>query len=263
MNDSPREKGQAESNEDPEKEGDAIAFDCVSKGFKGKDTLVDVSFRVPPGKALCIFGRSGTGKSVTLKLLIGLLKADKGRVFIQGEDIGAFDQNGLSRVRRKMGFLFQSAALFDSFSLYNNLALPLHRLDKSKSQEVIDKTIDEVLDSVGLKNEKDKMPVDLSGGMRKRAGLARALMLKPEILLVDEPSSGLDRITASEIDELLLKVKTEQHATFVIVTHDIQGARRVGDLFAVLDGGHLVGFGTAEELEKSDNDLVRRFISEK
>jgi phospholipid/cholesterol/gamma-HCH transport system ATP-binding protein len=239
-----------------------IVFAQVSKAFGHNTPLRDVSFTVPRGKALCILGRSGTGKSVTLKLMIGLLKADRGKVLIDGEDIGTLDEDGLSRVRRKMGFLFQSAALFDSFSLGDNLALPLHRLDKTKSKDEIKTIVDQALDEVGLKKDKDKLPVELSGGMRKRAGLARALVLKPEILLADEPSSGLDRITSSEIDELLMKVKTERHTTVVVVTHDIRGARRLGDHFAILDQGDLVGFGTASELEKSENKLVREFISE-
>lgn len=241
---------------------DAVTFDSVSKKFGNNEVLRNVSFCVPKGKALCILGRSGTGKSVTLKLMIGLLKADDGKVLTNGEDIGTLDPEGLSRVRRKMGYLFQSAALFDSFSLHDNLALPLHRLDKTKSQDEIEAAVDDALDQVGLKKDKDKMPVELSGGMRKRAGLARALVLKPEILLVDEPSSGLDRITSAEIDDLLLTVKNEQHATLVIVTHDIRGARKIGDQFAILDKGDLIGLGTAEELEKSDNELVRQFISE-
>ncbi len=241
---------------------DAVTFDSVSKKFGDNEVLRKVSFCVPKGKALCILGRSGTGKSVSLKLMIGLLKADDGKVLTSGENIGTLDPNGLSRVRRKMGYLFQSAALFDSFSLHDNLALPLHRLDKSKSPDEIEAAVEDALDQVGLKKDKDKMPVALSGGMRKRAGLARALVLKPEILLVDEPSSGLDRITSAEIDDLLLKVKNEQHTTLVIVTHDIHGARKIGDQFAILDKGDLIGLGTAEELEKSDNALVRQFISE-
>ena len=239
-----------------------IVFEQVSKAFGHNTPLRDVSFTVPKGEALCILGRSGTGKSVTLKLMIGLLKADRGKVLIDGEDIGTLDEDGLSRVRRKMGFLFQSAALFDSFSLGDNLALPLHRLDKTKSKDEIKTIVDQALDEVGLKKDKDKLPVELSGGMRKRAGLARALVLKPEILLADEPSSGLDRITSSEIDELLMKVKTERHTTVVVVTHDIRGARRIGDHFAILNQGDLVGYGTASELEKSENKLVRQFITE-
>ena len=249
-------------SDDNKPECDAVTFDSVSKKFGDNEVLRKVSFCVPKGKALCILGRSGTGKSVSLKLMIGLLKADDGKVLTSGEDIGTLDPNGLSRVRRKMGYLFQSAALFDSFSLHDNLALPLHRLDKSKSPDEIEAAVEDALDQVGLKKDKDKMPVALSGGMRKRAGLARALVLKPEILLVDEPSSGLDRITSAEIDDLLLKVKNEQHTTLVIVTHDIHGARKIGDQFAILDKGDLIGLGTAEELEKSDNELVRQFISE-
>jgi phospholipid/cholesterol/gamma-HCH transport system ATP-binding protein len=161
-----------------------------------------------------------------------------------------------------MGFLFQSAALFDSFTLGDNLALPLRRLDKSKSPAEIKRAVDEALERVGLNLDKAKMPAALSGGMRKRAGLARALVLHPRLLLVDEPSSGLDRITASEIDDLLLKVKKEYRATLVIVTHDVRGARRVADHIAVLDQGCLIGFGTATDLEKSDNEIVRRLVTE-
>ena len=239
----------------------AVSFDGVFKNFGEKSVLRNVSFQVKPGEALCVLGKSGTGKSVTLKLLIGLLKPDRGRICIDGEDIVPFGEDGLSRVRRKIGFMFQSAALFDSFSLYDNLALPLQRLTtKSKSQ--IAAEIDTVLCSVGLQADKRKMPVELSGGMRKRAGLARALVLRPEILLVDEPSSGLDRITAGEIDNLLLEIKRSQQTTMVIVTHDVRGARRVGDRCLVLDQGNLLALGTAAELESNSNETVRELISE-
>ena len=167
----------------------------------------------------------------------------------------------LSKVRRKMGFLFQDAALFDSLTLYENLALPLQRLT-NKTLEEIDATVDKVLGQVGLGNDKKKMPGALSGGMRKRAGLARALVLEPKILLADEPSSGLDRITASEIDELLIQQKTEHQTTVIVVTHDVHGARRVGDRFAVFDKGDLVAFGTAAEVEQSENETARKLISE-
>jgi phospholipid/cholesterol/gamma-HCH transport system ATP-binding protein len=240
----------------------AVEFEHVFKAFGNRKVLDDVSFKVNAGEALCILGRSGTGKSVTLKLMIGLLKPDSGRVCIDSGDIAHSSEEALSRVRRHIGFLFQSAALFDSFTLGDNLALPLRRLDKSKSPTEIMRAVDEALERVGLDLDKAKMPSELSGGMRKRAGLARALVLHPTLLLVDEPSSGLDRITAAEIDDLLLKVKEEYRATLVIVTHDVRGARRVADRIAVLDQGFLIGFGTAIDLEKSDHDIVRRLVSE-
>jgi phospholipid/cholesterol/gamma-HCH transport system ATP-binding protein len=240
----------------------AVEFKHVFKAFGDRKVLDDVSFKVHAGEALCILGRSGAGKSVTLRLMIGLLKPDSGRVCIDSEDIAHSSEEDLSRVRRHMGFLFQSAALFDSFTLGDNLALPLRRLDKSKSPAEVERAVDEALERVGLNLDKAKMPAALSGGMRKRAGLARALVLHPRLLLVDEPGSGLDRITASEIDELLLKVKQEYGATLVIVTHDVRGARRVADHIAVLDQGCLIGFGTATDLEKSDNEIVRRLVTE-
>jgi phospholipid/cholesterol/gamma-HCH transport system ATP-binding protein len=240
----------------------AVAFDHVSKSFGVKQVLRDVSFDVPTGQALCILGRSGTGKSVTLKLIISLLKPDQGKIWIEQDEITRLKEDELSRVRRKMGFLFQDAALFDSLTLYENLALPLLRLTK-KTQQEIDSVIDRVLGQVGLFSDKRKMPSELSGGMRKRAGLARALVLEPKILLADEPSSGLDRITASEIDELLLKQKTEHQTTLIVVTHDVHGARRVGDLFAVFDKGDLIAYGTSAEVERSEHETARKLISER
>jgi phospholipid/cholesterol/gamma-HCH transport system ATP-binding protein len=239
----------------------AVALDHVSKSFGNRQVLHDLSMSVTPGQALCILGRSGTGKSVTLKLMIALLRPDAGQIQIAGENIAGLEGEQLSRVRRKMGFLFQSAALFDSLTLQDNLALPLRRLtNKSKSE--IEEAVDRVLGQVGLASDKNKMPVELSGGMQKRAGLARALVLEPELLLVDEPSSGLDRITSSEIDDLLLEQKTREKTTMVIVTHDARGARRVGDRFAVLDEGHLLAFGTIEELDQHENTTVRKLIAE-
>ena len=243
-------------------EGPAVELRKVSKRFGERNVLSDVSFQVESGEALCILGRSGVGKSVTLKLIIGLLRPDAGDVFIESESIARFNEEELTRVRRKMGFLFQSAALFDSFSLSNNLALPLQRLEKNKSADEIKQRVDEALKQVGLESDKEKMPGELSGGMRKRAGLARALVLRPSIMLVDEPSSGLDPITASEIDELLLGIKQKQHTTMVIVTHDVRGARRVADKVAVLEEGALVGFGSFADLEHNQNDTVRKLLSE-
>ena len=174
----------------------AVALDHVAKSFGDRWVLQDINLSVAPGEAICIVGRSGTGKSVTLKLIIALIKPDAGHIWINGEDITQLEGDELSRVRRKMGFLFQNAALFDFLTLYDNLALPLRRLTRKSDQE-IDEIIDRVLHQVGLGGDREKMPLELSGGMKKRAGLARALVLEPEILMVDEPSSGLDRITAS------------------------------------------------------------------
>jgi phospholipid/cholesterol/gamma-HCH transport system ATP-binding protein len=192
--------------------------------------------------------------------MIALLRPDAGQIRIAGDNIAELEDEQLSHVRRKMGFLFQSAALFDSLTLHDNLALPLRRLTK-KSKSEIEEAVDRVLGQVGLASDKNKMPVELSGGMKKRAGLARALVLEPELLLVDEPSSGLDRITSSEIDDLLLEQKTREKTTMVIVTHDARGARRVGDSFAVLDEGHLLAFGTIEELDQHENAIVRKLIA--
>jgi len=238
----------------------AVSFAGVCKSFGAKSVLHDVSFQVAAGEALCILGRSGTGKSVTLKLTIALLQPDAGKIWIDQDEITTLRKEELSRVRRKMGFLFQDAALFDSITLYENLALPLLRLT-TKSREDIDSSVDKVLRQVGLAADKKTMPSQLSGGMRKRAGLARALVLEPKILLADEPSSGLDRITASEIDELLLREKAERQTTVIVVTHDVHGARRVGDRFAVFDKGHLVAHGTAAEIENSENETARQLIT--
>ena len=241
--------------------GPAVVFDQVYKAFGAHQVLRDVSFSVPAGQVLCILGRSGTGKSVTLKLLIALLKPDRGTILVDGDDITRLKPSGLSKVRRKMGFLFQDAALFDSLTLYENLALPLARLT-TKSPAEIDFAVNDVLRQVELEGDQGKLPSDLSGGMRKRAGLARALVLEPKVLLADEPSSGLDRITASEIDELLLRQKRDKGVTILVVTHDVHGARRVGDRFAVLDKGDLIACGTAAEVENSGRDTARKLITE-
>ena len=239
----------------------AVVFDQVSKSFGAKHILSDVSFEVRAGEALCILGRSGTGKSVTLKLIISLLKPDKGKIWIEQDEITQLKESELSKVRRKMGFLFQDAALFDSLTLYENLALPLVRLTQ-KSREEIDVVVDRVLRQVGLNGDENKMPSELSGGMRKRAGLARALVLEPKILLADEPSSGLDRITAGEIDELMLEQKAQHQTTLIIVTHDVHGAKRVGDRIAVFDKGRLIAHGTAAEVGVSEHEVARKLISE-
>lgn len=237
----------------------AIRVESVTKAFHDNKVLDEVSFDVGTGDAFCLLGKSGTGKSVTLKLIIALMRPDGGRIQIDGEDVLGLDSQGLLAVRKKIGFLFQSAALFDSVTLAENLAFPLRR-HTNKAESEIQSIVKEKLAAVGLENDGEKMPADLSGGMRKRAGLARALVLDPPILLVDEPSSGLDRITAGEIHELLGGLKEEKKTSMVVVTHDPMGVRRFADRLAVLDKGKIVASGSAEELEQSDNELVRELV---
>jgi phospholipid/cholesterol/gamma-HCH transport system ATP-binding protein len=234
----------------------AVRFEHVSKTFDGNTVLDDVSLQVGAGEAFCLLGRSGTGKSVTLKLTIGLMKPDRGKILIQGNDIRMLDSAKLADTRKRVGFLFQNAALFDSISVSENVAFPLRRHTR-KSNEEIQATVREKLEEVELGKEGNKMPAQLSGGMKKRAGLARALALDPAILLVHEPSSGLDRITAREIYQLLQDLKKKRNVTLVVVTHDVTGSRQFADRYAVLAQGKIAGCGTAEELAHSDNTLVR------
>jgi phospholipid/cholesterol/gamma-HCH transport system ATP-binding protein len=239
----------------------AVEFRRVMKSFGPKCVLNDVSFELGQGQALCLLGRSGTGKSVTLKLIMALMRPDSGEVWVDQDNVVGLGEHKLSLVRKKLGYLFQDAALFDSLTLYENLALPLSRLTR-KSKLEIDDVIRRVLTDVGLGADGAKYPSALSGGMKKRAGLARALVLEPKILLADEPSSGLDRITAAEIDELLIRCKTERGTAVIVVTHDVHGARRVADKIAVLDKGNLVAFGSVDEVSQSENDVARRLITE-
>jgi phospholipid/cholesterol/gamma-HCH transport system ATP-binding protein len=235
-----------------------IRFDKVTKSFDRR-VLDEVSFEVPRGEACCIMGRSGSGKSVTLKLLLGLLKPDEGKIYVNDVEIEALDSARLVEVRKTMGFLFQYSALFDSLSVAENVAFPLRRHTRMSETEIAD-SVRERLADVGLEGEQDKMPLDLSGGMRKRVGLARALALKPSILLVDEPSSGLDPITTREIDKLLMDLKTTSRTTMVVVTHNVPSARRIGDQLVVLHEGHILARGTAEELDQSKDEVVQQFM---
>ena len=236
----------------------AVRFDHVSKAFGPQTILDDISFDVPAATAFCLLGRSGTGKSVTLRHIVGLVRPDRGRVFIGDEDITALRRRELARVRKAMGFLFQNAALFDSLSVGENVAFPMRRHTDWSDDTIRDRARQKLAD-VGLDTAYDKMPADLSGGMKKRAGLARAMALDPAILLVDEPSAGLDPITAGEIDELLVKTKAAG-PTLVVVTHNIPSARVIGDTFAVLDAGRILASGTIEALDASDEPLVQAFM---
>jgi phospholipid/cholesterol/gamma-HCH transport system ATP-binding protein len=236
----------------------AIRFEQVSKTFGDKRVLDKVSFEIERGLSFCILGRSGTGKSVTLKLIDGLIKPNEGTISVEGQPITNLGSRELVPIRKKMGFLFQSGALFDSITVGENVAYPLRRHTK-KSENEIRQCAREKLGLVGLENDYDKMPDQLSGGMRKRAALARALALDPSILLVDEPSAGLDPITSREIDELLLGLKSRD-TTLVVVTHNIPSARKIGDELAVLHDGHIIARGRPEELEQSEDELVRELL---
>ncbi len=237
-----------------------VRLQDVTKKF-GRHVVLDrVSFDVPQATACCILGRSGTGKSVTLKHIIGLLKPDAGHVFVYDEDVPTLNSRELTRVRKRIGFLFQNAALFDSISVGENVAFPMRRHTKLSDGEIRDR-VRQKLESVGLGGEEDKMPADLSGGMRKRAGLARAMSLDPPLLLVDEPSAGLDPITSGEIDDLLLRLKQDQHTTLIVVTHNIPSARTIGDELLMLHDGRILARGTADELSASDNPFVRTFMT--
>jgi phospholipid/cholesterol/gamma-HCH transport system ATP-binding protein len=237
----------------------AIKLEGVSKSFGSRKVLENVSFSVSKGTTFVLLGRSGTGKSVTLKLICGLLKVDAGTVAVNGADITHMESGELGPTRERMGYLFQSSALFDSISVGENVAFPLRRHTRKSDGEIRDQ-VRSILEKLGLSKEYDSMPGDLSGGMKKRAGLARALAVEPSILLVDEPSAGLDPITANEIDELLIDIKTNRHTTIVVVTHNIPSARRIGDRFSLLDEGRLAVEGTLDELERSENAVAREFM---
>jgi phospholipid/cholesterol/gamma-HCH transport system ATP-binding protein len=236
----------------------AVRFDRVSKAFGTRRVLDDISFEIPRGQAFCLLGRSGTGKSVALRHIIGLVKADSGSVFVEERDITTLGGRQLADVRKHMGVVFQNAALFDSMSVGENVSFPMHRHTDWSDADIRDRAMAKLAD-VGLEEDFDKMPGDLSGGMKKRAGLARAMALDPSILLVDEPSAGLDPITSREIDELLVKTK-QSGTTLVVVTHNIPSARAIGDRFAVLDQGRMLASGTIEALDTSEEPLVQTFM---
>jgi phospholipid/cholesterol/gamma-HCH transport system ATP-binding protein len=236
----------------------AVRFDHVSKAFGALTVLDDLSFAVPSGQAFCLLGRSGTGKSVTLRHIVGLVQPDSGKVFVEERDIGGLARRELANVRKHIGFVFQNAALFDSMSVGDNVAFPMRRHTDWSATDIRERAMSKLAD-VGLEKAFDKMPGDLSGGMKKRAGLARAMALDPPILLVDEPSAGLDPITAGEIDGLLVKAK-QRGTTLVVVTHNIPSARVLGDEFAVLQDGRMLVSGTLAALDASDDPVFQAFM---
>jgi phospholipid/cholesterol/gamma-HCH transport system ATP-binding protein len=237
----------------------AVELRDVTKTFGERRVLDGVTLAIPAGHGFCVLGRSGTGKSVMLKHIIGLMKPDAGQVLVEGTDITALTSRALTPIRRRIGFLFQNAALFDSISVGENVAFPLRRHTELTGDEIRAKA-GELLSQVGLEGEYDKMPADLSGGMRKRAGLARAMALDPPILLADEPSAGLDPVTAAEIDALLVNLKQRSRTTLVVVTHNIPSARAIGDELLFLHEGRVLARGPAEVLDRSEHAMVREFM---
>ena len=236
-----------------------IQVKSLSKSFGAQQVLNGIDLEVAQGETLAVLGRSGTGKSVLLKLLVGLQQPDSGSVRICGQEIVGLLPEQLRDRRKKVGFLFQSAALFDSLSVEQNVAFPLQRrTDISVTQQR--ERVRELLASVGLDKDFDKLPSDLSGGMKKRVGLARALASSPEILLFDEPTAGLDPITAGEIGALILKLQKERNMASIIVTHDIHGARTVSDRMALLRDGKIVVEGSYAKLQSSQDPFVIQFL---
>jgi phospholipid/cholesterol/gamma-HCH transport system ATP-binding protein len=238
-----------------------VAIARLRKSFGQQKVLNGIDLTVTGGEILAVLGRSGTGKSVLLKLLIGLQKPDDGSVLILGQEITHFEMDQLNEVRKKMGFLFQDAALYDSLTIEENVAFPLRRHAQLAGTELRDR-VKELLASVELDRDLDKMPSEISGGMRKRVGLARAIALNPEILLLDEPTAGLDPITATEIGTLISKLKTDRKITAIVVTHDIHSARSMADRLVMLEQGNILIDGTFDELRKSRDQFVTQFLKD-
>jgi phospholipid/cholesterol/gamma-HCH transport system ATP-binding protein len=232
----------------------------LRKSFRGKEVLHGVSIDVARGQILVIIGGSGSGKTVFLKHLIGLMRPDSGQILVDGEDIVRLDDRRLNQVRKKFGMLFQEAALFDSMSVFENVAFPLREHTKLSKDEVREAVLKK-LAQVGLSGAEGKMPSELSGGMRKRVGLARALALEPEIVLFDEPTTGLDPITTDVVNSLILDTHRALGLTFVVISHDIPGAFKIAHRIAMLFAGDIIEVGTPEEIRASDNPMVRQFIT--
>ena len=251
----PRENGK-------ERGATVVAVENLYKSFESQPVLNGISLAVSRGETLAVLGRSGTGKSVLLRIIIGLETPDSGSVRIQGQDIACLGMDQMGAIRIKMGFLFQHAALYDSLTVEQNVAFPLehHRRDLSKQER--GERVRQLLAEVGMERALDKMPSDISGGMQKRVGLARALALEPEILLLDEPTAGLDPISSGEIDELVMKLQREHQMASIVVTHDLHSARTIANRLALLDKGRVVVHGKFEDLQQSDIGFVKEFLKQ-
>lgn len=245
-----------------EQAGDPIIIEEIHKSFADQKVLNGITLRVSAGETVAVLGRSGTGKSVLLKLMIRLLPIDSGSLCITGEEINALNEQELYEIRKKVGFLFQQAALYDSLTVRENVAFPLARHVKKITEAERECLVRELLASVEMDRHLDKLPSQISGGMQKRVGLARALVLNPEVLLFDEPTAGLDPITANEISNLILELKKKRKMTVVVVTHDVHAAKLFADRLVFLHEGSVIAEGTFADLQKSSDQFVRRFFAE-
>ena len=239
-----------------------VAVEDVCKTYAGHTVLDGINLHVTRGETLAVLGRSGTGKSVLLRLIIGLETPGSGSIHIHGQDIAGLAMDRMGEIRKKMGFLFQHAALYDSLTVAENVAFPLehHRRDMSRSER--GDRVMQLLAEVGMEGDVEKMPSDISGGMQKRVGLARALALEPEILLLDEPTAGLDPISSGEIDDLILKLQRERRMASIVVTHDLHSARTIASSLALLDQGKVVIEGKFEDLQQSHIAFVEKFLNQ-
>lgn len=237
----------------------AIELRHVTKRFASGPVLDDFSLSIPARHGVCLLGRSGTGKSVLLKHIVGLIQPDAGEVLVEGTDLARMSRQQLSLTRQRIGFLFQNAALFDSLSVGDNVAFPLRRHTRLSNTEIVSR-VRTLLEQVGLERNYKTMPAQLSGGMQKRAGLARAMALAPPILLADEPSAGLDPVTAAEIDALFIDLKRRLGTTLVVVTHNIPSARAVGDELVFVHDAKILARGSPDLLDRSDHPLIREFM---
>lgn len=234
----------------------------LKKSFGKKEVLKDINLQVHKGENVVILGKSGEGKSVTIQCIVGLLAPDGGTLKVFGSSVPEMNEKELKDLRIKIGFLFQGAALYDSMSVRENLEFPLTRVLKIKDQHEIDKRINDVLEGVGLSDAIDKMPSDLSGGMRKRIGLARTLIVNPEIMLYDEPTTGLDPVTSREISQLILNMQKKYKTTSIIITHDMDCARITSDRVLMMSEGEFIAEGTFKEMKRADNEFVRSYFNE-
>ena len=245
-----------------EQAGHPIVIEQIHKSFADQKVLNGITLRVSAGETVAVLGRSGTGKSVLLRLMIRLLPIDLGSICVMGEEINTLNEHELYAIRKKVGFLFQQAALYDSLTVRENVAFPLARHVKKITAAERDCQVRELLASVEMDRDLDKLPSQISGGMQKRVGLARALVLNPEVLLFDEPTAGLDPITANEISNLILELKKKRKMTALVVTHDIRAAKLFADRLVFLHEGRVIAEGTFADLRKGWNQFVRRFLRE-